>query len=282
MGMNSEIDLYSGVAYDNSRHLTLQYSTSFGISSKLLSKPIRRHIYAIYALVRVADEVVDTYQGDDSRRLLDGLESQVYAAIKAGYSTDLTVHAFAQTARQFGIDKTLIHPFFESMRMDLAPQAYDTKNYHRYIHGSAEVVGLMCLRVFLHGDDKQYNDLAPGAAALGAAYQKVNFLRDLAADYTQLGRVYFPGVTYEAFDDDTKQLIIKDIRQDFGVALPALHRLPASSKKATLMSYTYYSELLARLERTPAEVIKQQRIRVPSWRKLILLVRTALPGGGAA
>lgn len=272
------MELYDQVAYENSRHLTLRYSTSFGLSSRLFGKPIQPHIYAIYALVRIADEIVDTYKGANSLELLDSLEKHVYATIKTGYSTDLVVHAFARTARQYGIDKTLIAPFFSSMRMDLSPQTYNTKNYQAYIHGSAEVVGLMCLRVFLHGDQRRYDELAPGAAALGSAYQKVNFLRDLAADYKELGRLYFPDVTYDSFDEAAKQQIIADINHDFALALPALRKLPASSRKATLMSYVYYSELLAKLSRTPAATIKHTRVRVPSARKFALLLRTATVG----
>jgi len=272
------MDLYKKVAYENSRNLTLRYSTSFGVSSRLFSKTIQPHIYAIYALVRIADEIVDTYKGMDSLKLLNDLEQLVYSTVKTGYSTDLTVHAFAQTARAFGIDKKLIAPFFESMRMDLAPQNYDSKNYAAYIHGSAEVVGLMCLRVFLNNDEKHYIELAPGAGALGAAYQKVNFLRDLASDHKELGRLYFPGVTFDSFNEQAKQLIIKDIKNDFATALPALRRLPASSRKATLTSYVYYSELLKKLENTPVETIKHTRIRVPSHRKLTLLVCTAALG----
>lgn len=275
------MDLYNKVAYENSRHLTLRYSTSFGISSRLFSKEIQPHIYAIYALVRIADEIVDTYKGADSLKLLDDLESLTYASIKSGYSTDLTVHAFAQTARHYGIEKQLIAPFFQSMRMDLTPQNYDGKNYAVYIHGSAEVVGLMCLRVFLDNNVERYAELAPGAAALGSAYQKVNFLRDLAADYKELGRLYFPGVTYDAFNERSKQLIIDDIKNDFTTALPALNKLPTSSRKATLTSYVYYLELLKKLERTPAETIKRTRVRVPSRRKLALLARTVAFGAPA-
>lgn len=272
------MELYKQVAYENSRHLTLRYSTSFGLSSRLFAKPVQPHIYAIYALVRIADEIVDTYKGADSLKLLDALEKHTYETIKRGYSTDLVVHAFALTAGRYGIDKTLIAPFFASMRMDLQPQTYDSKNYKAYIHGSAEVVGLMCLKVFVEGDQKHYDMLAPGAAALGSAYQKVNFLRDLAADYKELGRLYFPGVAYDSFDETTKQHIIADIKNDFAVALPALRELPPSSRKATLMSYVYYTELLKKLEHTPASTIKHIRVRVPSARKLALLARTAAFG----
>lgn len=276
------MELYDRVAYDTSRHLTLSYSTSFGISSRFFSSSVKPHIYAIYGLVRIADEIVDTYKGSDAASLLDRLEHDTYAAIEAGYSTNPVIHAYAQTARRYGIGRPLIGPFFASMRMDLSPQTYSTDQYGAYIHGSAEVVGLMCLRVFCGGDDKRYGQLKAGAAALGSAYQKVNFLRDMAADYRELGRLYFPGVTFDSFDETAKKAIVDDIRRDFQKALPALRQLPPSSKKATMMSYVYYSELLRRLEAAPAARIKSQRIRVPSRRKLTLLFRTLLTQGPVA
>jgi len=273
------MELYTKVAYAHSKKLTLSYSTSFGLSSRLFHGDIQPHIYAIYGLVRIADEIVDTYKGPDADQLLDELETQTYASIRSGYSTNTIVHAFAQTARRYGISKELIKPFFDSMRMDLHPRTYTPQYYATYIHGSAEVVGLMCLRVFVNGDDTAYKRLHDGAAALGSAYQKVNFLRDLAADYRELGRLYFPDVTYETFDDATKDKIIADIQEDFDHAYTALQQLPTSSRKATMMSYVYYTELLNRLKRTPAHVIKTTRLRVPSGRKLTLLARTMIRRG---
>lgn len=275
------MELYARVAYANSKQLTLSYSTSFGISSRFFSKQIQPHIYAIYGLVRIADEIFDTYKGPDAAQLLDELESTTYTSIKSGYSTNPIVHAFALTAKQYGIDKTLIAPFFHSMRLDLTPQKYSPKDYEAYIHGSAEVVGLMCLRVFCDGDTKQYDQLRDGAAALGAAYQKVNFLRDMAADYKELGRLYFPDVTFDNFDDAAKQVIIDDIKHDFTNALVALQQLPASSRKATMMSYVYYTDLLKKLESTPVAVIKTTRVRLPSQRKLVLMAKTMATGGHA-
>jgi phytoene synthase len=268
------MELYDQVAYETSKHLTLRYSTSFGISSRFFSKEVQPHIYAIYGLVRIADEIVDTYKGPGAKASLDDLEQATYAAILSGYSTNLIIHSFVQTARKYGIDRTLLAPFFDSMRMDLVPQEYSANKYHVYIYGSAEVVGLMCLRVFCGGDDKEYERLRPGAAALGSAYQKVNFLRDLAADYKELGRLYFPGVTYETFDESAKRDIIADIQKDFDKALPSLLELPASSRRATLISYVYYRELLKKLENTPASTVKTTRIRLPSRRKLVLIIRT--------
>ena len=272
------MELYTKVAYANSRQLTLSYSTSFGLSSRLFGKDIQKHIYAIYGLVRIADEIVDTYKGTDSSRLLDNLENDTYEAMKSRYSTNPIIHAFALTARQYDITQELIKPFFDSMRMDLHPQNYTDKNYEKYIYGSAEVVGLMCLKVFCDDND-QYDKLKIGASALGSAYQKVNFLRDLSEDYRILGRLYFPAVTFEDFNDKAKHRIVKDIKKDFATALPALQALPESSRKATMMSYVYYSKLLEKLEQTPAEIIKTTRIRLPSHRKLLLLAQTVASRG---
>jgi phytoene synthase len=194
--------------------------------------------------------------------------------LETGYSTNPIVHAFALTSIAYGIDHKLIRPFFESMRMDLNPATYSSKMYQRYIYGSAEVVGLMCLRAFCDGDDKLFDSLRDGASALGSAYQKVNFLRDIAADYKELGRLYFPGVKFETFDDKVKDEIISDIKLDFERALPALVRLPLSSRRATMISYVYYSELLKKLELTPAETIKTTRIRIPTPKKLALIAKT--------
>lgn len=273
------MELYSKVSYAISRELTLAYSSSFGTSSLLFPKQMRRHIHAVYGMVRIADEIVDTYKGPDAAELLDAFEHEVYAAIRRGYSVNPIVHAFSKTAKLYDIDKKLIAPFFKSMRIDLRPQTYDVSLYQEYIHGSAEVVGLMCLRVFVQGDSAKYKDLQDGAAALGSAYQKVNFLRDLSADYKELGRVYFPGVRFESFDDKAKQLIVKDIRNDLARSLVALKKLPRSSRQATMTSYVYYSKLLDKIERTPATVIKHQRIRIPGSRKALLFAGIVLREG---
>lgn len=270
------MDLYSRVAYAHAKQLTLAYSTSFGISTRFFTSDIKPHIYAIYGLVRIADEIVDTYKGNDALELLDELESVTFRSIKSGYSTNPIVHAFALTAAKYKIDRILVNPFFESMRMDLVPQNYTDRDYAKYIHGSAEVVGLMCLKVFCGGDESVYKKLEKGAAALGSAYQKVNFLRDLSADYKELGRLYFPGKNFEEFNESDKQEIIEDIRSDFSTALPALLKLPRSCKKATMMSYVYYMELLKKLESTPASTIKEVRVRVSNQEKLLLLLKTAL------
>ncbi len=264
------MDLYTDTAYQLSRHLTLRYSTSFGKSTLLFSKSIQPHIFAIYGLVRIADEIVDTYNGANKADLLANLEAETYEAISHQYSPNPIVHAFALTAGRYGITDELIRPFFESMRLDLTPQRYNKTLYSTYIYGSAEVIGLMCLHVFTEGDARAYAALEKGAKALGAAYQKVNFLRDIASDYRERERVYFPGVTFETFSDIDKQSIIKDISQDFDAVEPTLRQLPASARRAVTLSFQYYSELLRILSNTPAETLLSKRVRVPTYKKFLI------------
>ena len=273
------MELYTTVAYQLSRKLTLRYSTSFGTSSRLFDKQLQQHIFAIYGLVRVADEIVDSYRGPNAEALLTQLEAETAAATHSGFSTNPIVHTFACTAKQFGIGSELIAPFFDSMRMDLAPSEYHADEYQRYIYGSAEVVGLMCLRVFLGGDAAAYDQLQQGARALGAAYQKINFLRDMASDYEELSRVYFPGVNFETFSAADKQSIIADIMTDFAVAEPAIKQLPRSSRSAVRLSYRYYAELLRRLDHASVETIVSARVRVPAATKIRLLLTTLVTRG---
>lgn len=272
---HDNMELYSSFSYRQSKLLTEAYSTSFSSSTRLFSANIRPHIYAIYGLVRIADEIVDTYQGADASSMLEQLRDETLSAIKRGYSANPLVHAFALTAARFDIGNDLIDPFFDSMAMDLIETTYTPELYERYIYGSAEVVGLMCLRVFVENNPEAYDNLAPGASALGAAYQKVNFLRDMTSDYTDRGRMYFPGVSYEDFDDKAKNSVIENIRQDFQLASAYINKLPASCRSAVATSYAYYSELLSLLEDAQVETIKSRRLRVSNWKKarLLLLAR---------
>lgn len=272
------MDLYEKTSYQVSRLITRNYSTSFSSSITLFSKDIQPHIYAIYGITRVADEIVDTYRQKDARILLKELESDVYDAIKRGYSANPVISAFALTAKKYGISKELLQPFFISMAMDLEPKKYTSALYHTYIHGSAEVVGLMCLRVFIEGDAKKFATFKTSACALGSAYQKINFLRDLAADYELLGRVYFPGVTFEGFDESTKNDIIRDIESDLQKAEGGLRNLPASSRYAVELSVRYYGRLVKKIKQTPADVIKKKRIRVGTTMKLWILVSSKIKG----
>jgi len=269
------VELYTQASYKASKLITNEYSTSFGLSIRLFETSLRPHIYAIYGLVRVADEVVDTYDGKDRLQVLDDLEKQTMAAIVTSYSTNPIVHAFALTARQYDIDASLIEPFFESMRMDITPKVFDQQLYDTYIYGSAEVVGLMCLKVFTD-NASLYSQLEKGAGKLGAAYQKINFLRDIAADAEGLGRWYFPISSFATFDEKAKKIIVRDIEKDLAAAAKAIVKLPASSQKAVSLSYDYYSELLKKIKATPADQLRKKRIRVNSLQKTILFARTSL------
>ena len=227
-------------------------------------------------MVRLADEIVDTYRGDDAMAQLDNFESVVYQACNQGYSTNPIVHAFALTARKYGIERELISPFFASMRMDMTTVEYDEPTYRRYIYGSAEVVGLMCLKVFVEGDAAQYGQLRDGASRLGAAYQKVNFLRDMKADHEVLGRVYFPGVDYSSFSDTSKRTIEADISADFVTAKASVQKLPSTTRRAVNTSVLYYEALFRRLQNASAADLKARRIRVPNSVKLALFARGAV------
>lgn len=273
------MDLYTTVSGNISRLLTEQYSTSFSMSTRLFDQTIRADIYAIYGLVRIADEVVDTYRGEDANIILSKLEKDVYDAIKRGYDTNPIIHSFALTAAQYEIDASLIGAFFESMAMDLHPTTYTAELYQKYIYGSAEVIGLMCLRVFCGGYNATYESLLPGARALGSAYQKVNFLRDIAADYQELGRLYFPGVTYDTFDDSVRDAIVKDIEKDMTLAKKYVHDLPDNSRKAVSLSVQYYAALLRKIQVTPAEELKHRRIRVGTLKKIWFFIVAKLETG---
>ncbi len=271
------MDHYATMSYQLAEQLTKRYSTSFSSSSSLFDATIRQHIYAIYGMVRLADEIVDTYRGSDALQQLDAFEQEVAQAVSIGYSTNPIVQAYALTAQTFSIQEDLTAPFFASMRSDIKPpknRALTQAEYDAYIYGSAEVVGLMCLRVFVNGDTKLYTKLSPGARALGSAYQKINFLRDCAADYTTLGRSYFPGI--ESLDDLTesaKKAIVHDIRRELHVAEKAVQALPLTARKAVRLSFLYYSELLKRLDQTSAQTIRTHRIRVPTVKKVYLFVK---------
>jgi phytoene synthase len=270
------VELYTKTCYELSARLTKRYSTSFSLSSRLFAGSIRPHIYAIYAMVRVADEIVDTYKGDDSLVQLERLEAELTQARASGYSSNPILHAYAQTARRYHIEDALTDAFFASMRMDPMKRTYTQAEYEHYIYGSAEVIGLMCLRVFTDNNKALYARLKDGARALGAAYQKVNFLRDIRADHEELGRMYFPGVSYDEFSEQDKADIIKDIESDFAAAQEALRDLPPSSRRAVRASYDYYRSLLGRLASASVDELTTQRLRVPDWYKVLLLARAGV------
>ena len=274
------MELYTKTSYTLARTVTLDYSTSFSKSSQLFSNAIRDHIYAVYGLVRVADEVVDTYKGKDKLEVIQNLEAETLQSLKTGFSPNPLVHAFVTTAKKYNIGRDLITPFFKSMQMDITPKTYTSELYAEYIYGSAEVIGLMCLKVFCD-DEANYRKLEAGAKALGAAYQKVNFLRDMKADYDDRGRVYFPGIDFATFDDTQKAAIVKDIKKDFKKAQPALAKLPTNARAAVTLSFAYYSELLSKLEKTSAGKIKAGRVRVSGVKKLQILIKQRIKVGAA-
>lgn len=268
-------ELYSQLAYQTSGRLTAAYSTSFSLSITLIDKSIRAHIYAVYGLVRLADEVVDSFRPHDARELVEKLEHEVYAALESGYSTNLLIHSFAHTAKTYGFELGLIRAFFASMRMDISKTTYSQKEYEDYIYGSAEVIGLMCLHVFTNNQSSLYSQLTPSARALGAAFQKINFLRDMAADHNQLGRMYFPGVDFEKMSNKDKQAIVADITKDIRKARRGLMSLPKGSKYGVLLALYYYEALVKKLNKTPVETIKTKRLRITNLHKgwLYILVR---------
>jgi phytoene/squalene synthetase len=276
----SGVKLYDRVAHDTASIVIHSYSTSFGLASRLLGAGVRDHVENVYALVRLADEIVDGGADIDAataRRELDALERQTDDAMASGFSTNLVVHAFAATAREVGFGTDLTAPFFASMRMDVDRSDYDQEGFERYVYGSAEVVGLMCLRAFLHPDRRDdYERLVPGARALGAAFQKVNFLRDLAADYQVLGRSYFPGVDIATFDEATKHRLLDDIDADLAISAAVVPQLPASSRRAVALAQSLFAELSRRLRRTPAPELIRARVRVPNPVKARLALSAAL------
>ncbi|MEF2979022.1 phytoene/squalene synthase family protein [Subtercola sp. YIM 133946] len=276
--------LYDTVATETASIVIHRYSTSFGLASRLLGRDVRQHVENIYALVRLADEVVDGVAASASldvvtiERMLDALERETLDAIDAGYSTNLVVHAFALTAREVSFGAELVEPFFASMRADLTAVEHTPESFDLYVYGSAEVVGLMCLAAFLEGHtvtDARRADLVDGARHLGAAFQKINFLRDLAADFAGLGRSYFPGVDVTTFSEQAKSLILDDIENDLRIARSVLGYLPTSSRRAVALAQGLFTELTARLRATPAAVLAQTRIRVPNPVKLRIAASAA-------
>ncbi|MFM9075389.1 MAG: phytoene/squalene synthase family protein, partial [Bacteroidota bacterium] len=254
-----------------SRLTTRAYSTSFSLGIRCLNKRLRDPIYAIYGFVRFGDEIVDTFHTTDKVHLLNKFRHDTFEAIEQGISLNPILHSFQKVVNQYGIDRPVIEQFLKSMEMDITMTAHDQAYYEEYILGSAEVVGLMCLRVFCNGDAALYEQLKPQAMKLGSAFQKINFLRDLNADFNGMGRMYFPGVDLSRFDQVTKRLIEKDIAADFQQGLEGILRLPRSSRFGVYMAYVYYQALLRKIMNTPAHRVVQSRIRIRNRHKIRLL-----------
>lgn len=268
----SNKQLYLESSLKISKLVTNKYSTSFSLGIMLVDKSIREHIYAIYGFVRLADEIVDTFHDKDQSKLLEEFKSETYLALSRGISMNPVLHSFQYSVNKFSIDRELIDTFLKSMEMDLKKIEYDKERYQEYILGSAEVVGLMCLKVFCQGDSKLYDRLKPYAMSLGSAFQKINFLRDLSNDMNELGRVYFPNVEFGKITDKQKRDIESEIKKEFDDALEGIKLLPTSSKYGVYTAYLYYLGLLKKIKNNNPENLLEQRIRISNFNKILLLL----------
>ncbi len=273
MSQSQEFALYNELSVQTSKIITKAYSTSFSLGIRLFATELRDPIYSIYGFVRLADEIVDSWHSLNQKEELDRLKADIRLAVDSGFSANPILQAFSQVVRSYEIEYELIDAFMYSMELDLTQKNYTQAEYERYIYGSAEVVGLMCLAIFCKSDKTKYNRLVPGARALGAAFQKVNFLRDLGEDADGLGRIYFPGVSLANFNDEDKTKLVSDIETDFKTALPALLDLPKSARMGVKLAYVYYLELLKKIQHTPASELKNKRIRVSDAQKIWLLIK---------
>lgn len=268
------VALYNDTALKCSKLITKHYSTSFTLGIQTLAKKLHYPIYAIYGYVRYADEIVDTFHEHDKKRLLDRFREDTYRAIEEKISMNPILHAFQMVVREYDIDLELIDAFLYSMEMDLHESNYNDNSYETYIYGSAEVVGLMCLTVFCGGDRESYNELEASARSLGAAFQKVNFLRDMKDDYYERGRTYFPEVDFKYFDNEAKSKIEADIQKDFDDAYQGIIKLPRAARAGVYLAYIYYVNLFRKIKKASTATVLAERIRVPDTKKVILLVST--------
>ena len=265
-----KIDLYNQVCQSCSNRTTRSYSTSFSLGIRFLAPSVRDAIYAIYGFVRFADEIVDSFHDQDQRTLFDEFKQDTHQALERRFSMNPILHAFQVAYHEHGMDLEHVELFLRSMEWDLDRQAYDRTGFEEYIVGSAEVVGLMCLRVFVSGDDALYQKLLPPARRLGAAFQKINFLRDMRADYLEMGRTYFPGLNMEEFNDETKARIEQEIGADFEEAYAGIIQLPKESRLGVYVAYIYYLRLFQKIKQLPSERILEERIRIPNSKKATL------------
>ena len=268
--------IFDDVSYACSRITTKSYSTSFSLGILMLDKRLQDPIYGIYGFVRFADEIVDTFHDYDKKHLFSKFKQDTYDALEHKISLNPILNAFQEVVHRFEIEQELIDCFLDSMETDLQQTQHDIDSYRKYILGSAESVGLMCLRVFTDGDVELYERLKPNAMKLGAAFQKVNFLRDINADFNQLGRVYFPNVDFSNFNPQDKADIEQEIESDFADALVGIKKLPSSSRRGVYLAYVYYQKLFEKIRRTPAEHVARTRIRVANYEKMSLLCGSML------
>jgi len=272
----SSYQLYNQVTAETSKQTTLRYSSSFSMAIKLLHKDLRQPIYDVYGLVRFADEIVDTFHDFDKPKLLAQFKLDTYTAIEQGVSLNPILHRFQLTVNKYNIGLELVDAFFNSMEMDLSKQEYDATTYQNYIYGSAEVVGLMCLHIFCDGDKQKYERLKPSAQSLGAAFQKVNFLRDIKADFEGLERMYFPDCDFTNFKQTDKQKIEEDIQADFTAALEGIKLLPTKARFGVYVAYKYYYNLFLKIKHTQHHAILQTRIRIPDYGKLYIFAKAKI------
>lgn len=264
-------ELYDHVSIRCSRLTTKAYSTSFSLGILCLKKELRDPVYSVYGFVRFADEIVDSFHSYDKEKLLELFKLDTYRAIEQRISLNPILNSFQQTVNHYGIEKELIDHFLKSMEMDLTKTSYDQDGFEEYILGSAEVVGLMCLRIFCKGDDKLYERLKPYAMSLGSGFQKINFLRDLNADFIGMGRTYFPGIDLHQFDETCKQKIEKSIADDFNHAYIGIKQLPRTSRFGVYVAYVYYLALFKKIKNTSSEKVLRSRIRIRNRQKATLL-----------
>jgi len=266
------MDLYNLACFESSKRVTNLYSTSFSLGIKVFDKKFRAPIYGIYGFVRFADEIVDTFHDYDKKKLLEEFKSDTYKAIREKISLNPILHSFQNVVNEYNIEEHMIESFLNSMEMDLYKTDYGEDGYNKYIYGSAEVVGLMCLKVFCQGNDVKYKELESSAKSLGAAFQKINFLRDMKSDYDERGRVYFPHIDFEKFNDNQKAAIESDIKNDFDAAYIGIKNLPDGAKFGVYLAYKYYTKLFSKISRLNSQIVKEKRIRVNDSHKIYLLL----------
>lgn len=270
------MNLFHEVSQDCSRITTEKYSTSFSSAIKLLHKDLRTPICNIYGFVRFADEIVDTFHGFDKALLFEEFKKATYDAIERGISLNPILHSFQMTVNQYGIDHALIDAFLYSMELDLGKHTYDRAGYETYIYGSAEVVGLMCLYIFCEGNQAQYDALKPAAKSLGSAFQKVNFLRDVKADFEGLDRMYFPDCDFANFTQADKLAIEQDIQKDFDEAFAGILHLPIKARFGVYVAYKYYLSLFKKIQRLEPAHILESRVRIPDYGKAFILAKAGI------
>ncbi len=268
-----KLTLYDTIALRCSREVTTGYSTSFSLGIRTLARRHRPAIYAVYGFVRLADEIVDTFFNHRQREMLDKFRADTAEAISDRVSSNPVLHSFQWAVNTYNIDREFIDAFLYSMEMDLDQKNHDAKSYSEYIYGSAEAVGLMCLRVFCHDDPQLFDKLREPARKLGSAFQKVNFLRDIGSDYTERGRVYFPGVDFGNFSVADKREIEEDIAAEFRVALEGIRGLDRGSRRGVYLAYSYYLALFSKIRKTPPEAVTGRRFRISDERKMLLLIK---------